>query len=1735
MAERDREGQSVVGPPLGAIFLTAVAARNLASRGESRPLRALEVADRMRAQGRNDRAIYHETNKILVGTEYAGVSYDAADKPRFEVSDAGAKLRPAALDRSGQGFVGQMLPHPELSRALPERDFVPIVKSGTDAGGFTGDRVLLGEQNFSRGGLGGRPIAKPAARGVILHEDQHVAQVLEDRPTGGTPDDFEKPFPGEKNRDTRVKLYRALAGEQEAELTRASADMTAEQRRAVHPDDRRYPNRLDRSEQIVTYGDGRMAMADVEDFGEKIGGARKDKATKTRARAKSDQPADTRPGWAKRFVAAETLKGGKPTGEWTLLDTRRKNKWTGGSAAATRQTFPSQAAAEQAIPALAVAQKHYVRSAADGKYEVWRKVSDRKSVKASAETFASRDAAIEHMARNAETLLGSARGYGEEILARPEKVSRSGPAFRQGDVAPNQFLTDFKFRGVEFGNWQNERQSVMNMAYDAMRDLSDITGIAPESLTLQQRLGLAFGARGNGGVHGGAAHYERAYAAVNLTRENGAGHLAHEWMHALDHYLGTLDDPRLGETTVDAHGNRVFRTAGRDTDYASHRVTGSGQLPDAVRSAYRKLVDTMLKKPEQVTVDVARHERAVERARTGLAETIQSLRSSLEQQVPYGKRNVAPASAEQLRRFDEIAAKLLAGESLDVEWKFAGDPSARLGSRGSMTYRYTGEALDALSNLYKDVRGRSGFDNQNRGGPMDRLANAMRATKSAMTQLGEAQKSPTATVMTHTNFVREAVKLDEARSTPYWNTRHELVARAFSAYIEDKMRAAGRSSDYLSFGSDNTFYEVFKGVRPFPEGTERAAINQAFDGLFEAMKQAEVLRPGASTAASTALSATNDVATAMRGTTGQQGWQDEARQASAEARATTETPTAKPKRTRKAADPKPARAAVAGDNGGPSDQAIKTAAKLEQVAKRTAERAEQAANQPRLMNTARRARLGSGVIDDANAQRAQAETALKIAEALRNGEAGSLKGVRSLADVRALSSLYRSAMHEADRVLNRRYEAGKTPTPADIDYAQMPKAFIRTSRGEVDGYKTLLAGKKGFANDLKLLERHSISADGRGNYGTDDARVIEATKRVAKAVLDAGGRHEKWQAGRLLEEIRDYERVRGLGIDNVQSLRAVLRDYVAVRVGKRGIDPVKAAERDLIGVKLPGFFPTPESLAARMAEMADIQPGQTVLEPSAGTGRLADAAKARGAAVSVVEMQSRLRDILAKKGHDIIASDFTEMPAAPAYDRIVMNPPFEKGQDMAHVKRAYEMLKPGGRMVAVMGEGAFFRNDSTASGFRTWLESVGGSSEKLPDGTFKESNTGVNTRLVVIEKPASTGQNPGWSDAAREASAQVRAANAEMKPGDHVRVRQGDGSQSEAGKIVPNHKSWKGKTPPAGYHTIRFADGGSMMVHESDLMRSGTPNDAGVTARPGAQKPAPKPPVQSAVERAMATSAAKGQQTQSTLAQPGSANPKKVYSEATKQPVRKPADRAKERADFTAKAGVRPLESGGFEVTAPDGTKHVSSAGTATAAKMTVFAKIMAANNKLGAFAMIGAPVAAAVVAFDATRSEAKAAGADTATANTQAAMAAAGAGGVTAGVVYVAGKAIGLGLKGIAKVAPLAAGPAGIAVAVGLTAWGAHRAYQEHKDKGLGGVAAVASLAGLDQAVHLMKPREQSAGPQRLTAEQAQSFATANEAHKAMQSAEPTGVVKSFDRTRTTPSGTVVHETVKQHRRAVQ
>ncbi|KYT80466.1 hypothetical protein AML64_25030 [Escherichia coli] len=159
---------------------------------------------------------------------------------------------------------------------------------------------------------------------------------------------------------------------------------------------------------------------------------------------------------------------------------------------------------------------------------------------------------------------------------------RTGPERRKGNVSPEQFSDAFGFRGVQFGNYVEgpRRQADLNRAYDSLHDLAEVLNVPTKALSLNGRLGLAFGARGKGKA---AAHYEPGEAAINLTKGNGPGALAHEWFHSLDNYFGRYDVSTDGKITS---GGDFMTEAQR-----ARRVFKDGRYVDAEYPVRQEVYD----------------------------------------------------------------------------------------------------------------------------------------------------------------------------------------------------------------------------------------------------------------------------------------------------------------------------------------------------------------------------------------------------------------------------------------------------------------------------------------------------------------------------------------------------------------------------------------------------------------------------------------------------------------------------------------------------------------------------------------------------------------------------------------------------------------------------------------------------------------------------------------------------------------------------------------------------------------------------------------------------------------------------------------------------------------------------------------------------------------------------------------------------------------------------------------
>ena len=198
-------------------------------------------------------------------------------------------------------------------------------------------------------------------------------------------------------------------------------------------------------------------------------------------------------------------------------------------------------------------------------------------------------------------------------------------------------------------------------------------------------------------------------------------------------------------------------------------------------------------------------------------------------------------------------------------------------------------------------------------------------------------------------------------------------------------------------------------------------------------------------------------------------------------------------------------------------------------------------------------------------------------------------------------------------------------------------------------------------------------------------------------------------------------------------------------------------------------FSTPLGLAWIAGFAANFQPGELVLEPSAGTGLLAIQAELAGACLVLNEVADTRLELL---GHLFDGAIVTDHDAAQIHDRlepslapscIVMNPPFSAalGVDtrvadaaFRHLASALARLADGGRLVAITGS-------SCAPDHAAWRGRFIRLQEKarvvftapIAGGIYASHGTTFETRLAVIDKvPA---DDPGSFPPSQEMAADL--------------------------------------------------------------------------------------------------------------------------------------------------------------------------------------------------------------------------------------------------------------------------------------------------------------------------------------------------------------------------------------------
>ncbi len=211
------------------------------------------------------------------------------------------------------------------------------------------------------------------------------------------------------------------------------------------------------------------------------------------------------------------------------------------------------------------------------------------------------------------------------------------------------------------------------------------------------------------------------------------------------------------------------------------------------------------------------------------------------------------------------------------------------------------------------------------------------------------------------------------------------------------------------------------------------------------------------------------------------------------------------------------------------------------------------------------------------------------------------------------------------------------------------------------------------------------------------------------------------------------------------------------------------------------FYPTPPELAAKMVTKVDIKNIKYVLEPSAGKGDLVDFLKDvgyiidddwylrnfcqtngvrktskealkeaariacdakergrhyRGYDIDCVEADENLRHILKGKEYRVEGDDFLTFYTEKRYDLILMNPPFDRGDE--HLLKAISLQKRFGGQIVCLLNAETIRNpySNTRKELAKQLERFEAEIEYVEDA-FKnaERKTDVEVAIVYINIP----------------------------------------------------------------------------------------------------------------------------------------------------------------------------------------------------------------------------------------------------------------------------------------------------------------------------------------------------------------------------------------------------------------
>lgn len=443
----------------------------------------------------------------------------------------------------------------------------------------------------------------------------------------------------------------------------------------------------------------------------------------------------------------------------------------------------------------------------------------------------------------------------------PDEIERESPVKVGKGYDSQKLLDDFGLRGIEYGNYvdkESAKQHTQSCA-EAFMDLAHILGVTPKDVSLKGRLAVAFGARGSGNA---LAHYEAVRKVINITKNRGGGSLAHEWGHALDNILAVVaSGGKWGGdkavTDADFEGKKgveVFdvvspRAMAFFTENYGNREEFPGLSPEleaAFADVSRAMEYSELPISRKFKFDVYEKKNKYRKSFYPGSFVRQYVEGAEEAIMNGGYKGEI-----ETRIFDELAGNPDQIKKI-IQKKFDELHEKSIKTLSIMKGYYQGENPQ----LFFDVAGeyhRACLEFVNKF--MGMLYNRDRLKPELV---GSLKKGTPVLMKTLPVMERDGKQLYESayfntakELGEYWKRPVELFARAFEAYVSDRLDESGMKNSYLSSGNRESDVSKYAAgwqektgfqYSVYPRGEDRKRVKAAFDRFFELMKKESVLQ-----------------------------------------------------------------------------------------------------------------------------------------------------------------------------------------------------------------------------------------------------------------------------------------------------------------------------------------------------------------------------------------------------------------------------------------------------------------------------------------------------------------------------------------------------------------------------------------------------------------------------------------------------------------------------------------------------------------------------------------------------------------------------------------------------------------------------------------------------------------------------------------------------------------------------